>query len=254
MSRFGVTVTLLLLSAFLFRLGFTDDMLTYVKPTMRPWLIASCVVLTGLMLRRADADIDEWMDRRTDGGNRPASAEVRREHGGPRLAWLLVLPIAVIFIVSPQPLNSYAAARQGSRSLAPPTASGDPFPGTMIPEADGSYRMSLQEFGLRSAYDEDRELRDKRMHLIGFVAPAPGSDNSFFLTRFVIQCCAADGAPAQVRVVTGDTGNLAPDSWVTVEGQWQEAPLGTTEPPVVVADSIRPVLAPSEPYESPEQY
>ena len=42
-----------------------------------------------------------------------------------------------------------------------------------------------------------------RVRLVGFVAPAEGSDGSYRLTRFTVFCCAAD-AEAFQAVVRGD--------------------------------------------------
>lgn len=71
--------------------------------------------------------------------------------------------------------------------------------------------------------------------------------DEFLLTRFVIGCCTADAAIAQVRVVNVTPGAVPSDTWVDVKGQIY--PVGREI--IVTASSVSDVPTPSSPYLTP---
>ena len=105
---------LLLVGAVALWLGLSQAALAYVRPGLRPPLAASglALLLLGLVALL-------W---------RPAEATEGHAHGeqGPRSAWLLLLPVLVLVLVTPPALGSYAASRQppgtngGSAGAFPP--------------------------------------------------------------------------------------------------------------------------------------
>ncbi len=70
------------------------------------------------------------------------------------------------------------------------------------------------------------------------------------LTRFVIRCCAADGTPAQVRLaLPPGSPELAADQWVEVVMSYRGTDVPDPYAPSFVAESVRTVGAPEDPYE-----
>lgn len=79
----------------------------------------------------------------------------------------------------------------------------------------------------------------------GFVSRVSGtSSDEFLLTRFVINCCVADAAIIQIRVVDVPAGSYVTDQWVEVTGQLY--PVG--DEVILTPTSIEQVDQPSPPY------
>jgi uncharacterized repeat protein (TIGR03943 family) len=228
-------------------LGRSDAALAYVKAGLQPWLLISGAVLVGL-------------------GLVVPARHGRDQHGqqvhGPRVAWLLALPVLALVLITPPALGSFAASRQ---SIQPPptiqvkstgeaAASGSSsLFAPLIPPGDGTaVPMSLAEYLARD-YQEPHTLAGVRVRLLGFVTPQHRGRDGYLLTRFVISCCAADATALRVAI-HGDVVARAPDTWLEVEGSWQQRAgdsLDQTaaDTAVLLAESVRVVKQPSEPYE-----
>jgi uncharacterized repeat protein (TIGR03943 family) len=233
-------IAMAFMALLMLRLGLTDEHLLFVKPAMRPWLICAGAVLALLAVttffRKRPA---EPTDRDTSGGH---------VHVPPRLAYLLALPFAAVFIVTPAPLGAFAVSRQAARTPPPPAQGGGAYAyPALLPPVNGAYEMGLTDFVSRALYDDRRQMRDKLIRLTGFVTPDP-SGRGFHLTRFVLSCCAADGVPVSVAIRS--PRRPAVDTWTVVEGRWVPHTPGT-EPdmPVLAAEAVRPIAQPEDPYE-----
>jgi uncharacterized repeat protein (TIGR03943 family) len=230
-------VVLALLGATVLRLSFTDMMLSYVKPGMRPFLLASGIVLVilGLLSVLVDA-------RESRGAVTEEEASEDHEHGAPRAAWLLVVPVFLVFVVAPPALGAFAAERV-------PSALPQQGEWTMDPLPPGDpVSLALEDYGYRATWDEGGTLTDRTVELTGFVTPAEEYDG-WYLNRLQLSCCAADARVTRVLVTGVEQPSL--DSWATVVGTYAD-PLeaGTDNPvPVVAAESAVEVQAPRNPYE-----
>lgn len=71
--------------------------------------------------------------------------------------------------------------------------------------------------------------------------------NQFMVTRYVVTCCVADAQPLGL-IVEAD-GDLPPfDSWVAIEGYFDTITFDGQPSPAVVANDIRPMSEPRQPY------
>jgi uncharacterized repeat protein (TIGR03943 family) len=213
------------------RISLSRIFLYFVKPAMRPWLVASGVVLvvfgviSFLRATRSRAEADE-----------------DHHHHVPRAAWLLIAPMLTLLAITPAPLGSFAAGRQSSvRGIS--RTHFDALPGS----TNGAVDLTLSEFVDRGLYDQKHSLEGAVVRLKGFVTSGTGSASSFYLNRLVITCCAADAFPVQVTVL----GPKAPptDAWVAVTGVWQSG-RRQTEDAQIRARIVTPILPPEDPYES----
>jgi uncharacterized repeat protein (TIGR03943 family) len=214
-------IVLTLFGAVCLRLAVTDVYLRYVNEWMRwPLLLtaAGCLVLAAHTVVRGD-----------DEGSPVA----------PRAAWLMLLPVVAVFVVSPPALGSYAAERNAV-AVAPEEDRGGLDP------SESAVAMPLGEFQSRAQWDDT--LRGHRVALTGFVTS--NQAGQWFVTRLAISCCAADAVAYRVRV----QGVAAParEAWVRVVGAWQR-PEGDELPrmavPVLLADHVERVPAPRNTYE-----
>lgn len=238
MRRDVAAILLILLGGAVLRITLDGAFINYVKPGMRPYLLASSLVLLILgVLAFVDA-----IRNRTD--NR-AQHDHGDGHHHERMgtAWLLLLPVAAIFLVAPGPLGAYTAEREGATVTAPKTSStieelppGDPV------------ALSLQEYAVRAVWDNGRTLEGRDVELIGFVTP-DAQDGGWVLTRLTLACCAADALAIKVRPV-GEVPELPANTWVALTGRY--VPGGGTGSsdavPWIELDRLIQVPQPTDPY------
>jgi uncharacterized repeat protein (TIGR03943 family) len=241
-------VLLVLFGAAALRISlFSDAYVRYVREYMRPYLIAGGLVLVGLGLagafiavrsqlqQQAEKQQVEDADAHADDGHGHA-------HGGPRSAWLLVLPVLAIFLIAPPALGSYTAQRSANSVAKPATSNSFPA----LPKGDPLV-MQLADFDVRAVWDDSGALKGRRVKLTGFVTPKKGG--GWYVSRLTISCCAADALTYKVQV----SGIAAPptDAWVEVTGVWQ--PGGQVKRddaiPVMNAQQVKRIAQPHNPYE-----
>ncbi|MFI6013637.1 TIGR03943 family putative permease subunit [Streptomyces sp. NPDC051243] len=240
---------------------FTDLFLRYVKPGMRPLLIASGVVLLALGLAEARAAYRSRSKRHHEAHQPPPQQEADKPsrhheadtppghheaHPPPRVAWLLFLPALSLLFYAPPALGAYTAAREEPRVVDTETQDArdedfDPLPAT------SPLPITLGDFTRRVQQDRTRAIEGRTVEMTGFVTPA-GEDGSWYLTRLLISCCAADVQSVKVRVY----GVAAPkaDTWVSVTGVWHPGgTLGTSSAEVALdVRTVNEVERPSNSY------
>ncbi|WP_439947533.1 TIGR03943 family putative permease subunit [Streptomyces sp. BBFR109] len=262
-------VTLLVLSGLglLHASLFTDLFLRYVKEGMRPLLIASGVLL--LLLGVAEA----WATpAKTHGADHPErghghEGDVRElgrggdaqdpgdeggahDHGGhghdhstvPRVAWLLFLPALSLLFYAPPALGAYTASREAPKAVASGQRHFDPLPAT------SPLPMTLTDFTRRVQQDPSGAVRGRSVLLTGFVTPDKGGRDTWYLTRIILSCCAADAQSVKVRI--HGTPALSANTWVSVTGAWHPGgTLGTASAPADLdARAVRRIERPVNGY------
>ena len=223
MSRSASVIITMVVAALLVRISITGEHTRYVRAGMGPWLLVAGLVLA---ITTALVVVSE------------RAAESDHTHPGPRIGWLLLGLVLVVFVIAPGPLGSYALDRTNRVDITPGGSSFLPLEPQAEPRA-----MSLLEFSQR-AYDAgEASFGPNTVRLTGFVAPHKGGD--FALARYRIACCAADAQATIVRVV-GVAQPAATDAWVTVDGTFA----GTNgDVAVLRAIQVKVVAAPDDPYE-----
>ena len=114
------------------------------------------------------------------------------------------------------------------------------------------YAISLYDLIGYSFFDPD-EIIGVPLQLVGFSAPEPEVPGGFRLTRFIMDCCAADAFPLQVTLADPP---FVPedDQWVVVEAVWHGDLTDVDEygdgVPVLEVLSLAPIDPPADPYES----
>jgi uncharacterized repeat protein (TIGR03943 family) len=249
----------------------TGAHLNYVKPYYQPALIVTGAVLVALGLVTLAR---QWQARATGhstptspvpccpaptfGDAQPADSkngpeghgnDQHGQHGhkerGPRVAWLLGLPVLAIFLLAPPALGSYAAGRDAAPAVPPPGRSKyEPLP---VLDNDQPNDLYIGEFIGRSHLDGGKTLSGRKVRLLGFVTPR--EHGGWYLTRIQISCCAADARAWKIHI--RGAPKPATDSWVHVTGTWIPRKPGDdpTIPPQLAADTIRTADRPDNAYE-----
>lgn len=221
---------------------FTDMCLRYVKPGMRPLLIVSGFVL--LVLGVAEAVAREG---RTGPGGHGAAQEGHDSHHGhdhaavPRVAWLLLLPALSLLFYAPPALGAYTASRQPAKVVAEQDSFA-PLPRT------SPLPITLTDFTTRVQQDRSLAIRARTVQMSGLVTPA-ASGGSWYLTRIIISCCAADAQSVKVRIYSN--GMPPANTWVSVTGNWHPGgKLGTKTAPVALdAQTVKKIQRPANGYQ-----
>ncbi|MGW5655394.1 TIGR03943 family putative permease subunit [Streptomyces humi] len=279
--RRPLQVTLLVLSGLglLHSALFTDVCLRYVKPGMRPLLIASGFVLLVLGIAEAAAregrtregrkghgrhgghahdaaaaygEASAHSDGSAHGDASPHASPHGLAHGDgsahghdhsavPRVAWLLLLPALSLLFYAPPALGAYTASRQPAKVVAAQD-SFDPLPKT------SPLPITLTDFTTRVQQDRTLAIKGRTVRMSGLVTPVAGG-GSWDLTRIIISCCAADAQSVKVRIYSN--GVPPANTWVSVTGNWHPGgKLGTRSAPVALdAETVKKIQRPSNGYQ-----
>lgn len=157
---------------------------------------------------------------------------------------LTIAPMIVLLLVPRAQLGSLAASRK--ISYQGPAAAGSfaqlEKPSGEIGLREVSYANQYSNYGANWGISEGTEVE-----LTGFVThPDDISEGSFALTRFYINCCAADVVPYSVAVRTmGDSPDVADDIWMEISGVLERDSNGRL---VLVPDSSATIAVPDQPY------
>jgi uncharacterized repeat protein (TIGR03943 family) len=96
------------------------------------------------------------------------------------------------------------------------------------------------------------EFQGEPANVIGFVYHDPRlKENQFMVGRIAITCCVADAFAIGMIVEWPDAVEMTENSWVNVEGIVDATQLDGKTIPLIIAESITPTNAPSEPYVYP---
>ncbi len=263
MNRQAQAAVLLLTGGAILHAGLTDLYLRYVKAGLRPLLLTAGVVLIATAIAtvwyerrspRPQRDGDGERDGDGDGGGHAhrdgnGGGHAHRDgdghaHREPRIAWLMVLPLLALVLVSPPALGSYSAMRTGTALQKQPWGFAE------LPKGD-TVRLSLVDYAGRAAYDHGRSLDDRRIRTAGFLAV--GSDGTPYLMRMALSCCAADAQPVKIGLTGRTPTVLRPDTWLEVTGTYTgkqtKDPVNDGIIPFLNVTETKPIKAPKDPYD-----
>ena len=219
-----------MLGVLLLRLTLGGTYVYFVKPSMKPYLIASAVIviaLAGWNLWQA------WQHDREPGHG--------HDHAGaPTVAWLMLLPVLVVFLVAPRPLGAFTAARQ----LASAPVISEPAEFLPLP-AEDPVDLPIADYATRAIWGQGQSLEGRQVRLTGFVTP--DSNGGWWVTRLGLACCAADALAFRARVL--DAGQLPANTWVEVTGRWVPGRGDEPEVPIIEAYQVTQISEPRNPYE-----
>jgi uncharacterized repeat protein (TIGR03943 family) len=157
----------------------------------------------------------------------------------------LTLPALALLLFPPPALGSYSASREEAQRAAQGVGTFAALP------AGNPLEISVAQYSSRAIYDSGHSLKGRTLRMTGFVTH--GSNGTWYVTRLMVTCCAADATTSKVEI-RGDEADGAPqtDTWVTVTGTWiPKGKLGTDGawPPVLKTTEVKQVREPADPYE-----
>ena len=149
----------------------------------------------------------------------------------------MLWPVLAVVVVAPQSLGAFTAGRVEPAPPPPQAAGLLPLP------AGDPLGMPLDAYVERASYGGASTLQGRRFEILGFVSPGPQPD-SWYLTRLMVKCCAADAVPLQIRAV-GAAPQTA-DDWVLATGTY--LPNGPDDRPELKVEKVEKTDRPKRPY------
>jgi uncharacterized repeat protein (TIGR03943 family) len=243
-NREAQAFVLLMLGGGVVYAGGTNLYLRYVKAGLQPMLLAAGIVL---VIAAVAATWYEWRAQKAALTPAESVGPIRpgHIHREPRISWLLVLPLLGLILIAPPALGSYSATTTGT-ALSKPFG----FPASL--PADGPLQLSVLDYAGRAVFDHGRSLAGRPITLTGFITFDVAGEP--YLTRMILNCCAADALPVKVRLSGQLPPVLQPDAWLTVTGSYTDRqatdPINNGPIPFLNISRADPVPAPPDPYES----
>ncbi|MUL84077.1 MULTISPECIES: TIGR03943 family putative permease subunit [unclassified Mycolicibacterium] len=239
MSRETENALLLLIGVSTAIIAVTGTFTRYVKPALLPYLAATAVLLIALALAAIVRDIRH-------GGRQDDEHDTDEPHDHPHsrgVAWLLLVPIALLAFVVPPAIRPDAAkvTEVSTDALRRPFP---PLPDGPAPE------ISLPDALIRVAQDTAGTLDNRTITVTGFTMRDGDRTD---LARVVIICCAADAQLASIRLSGPGAAAVAgypENTWIKVEGT---IPAGQNDSsrrsvPTMTALTVSRIDPPPHPY------
>ncbi len=242
MRKEAQAALLVLIGGTLLKIGLNGTYQRYVKAGNLPLVLVGGAALVAV----AAATMWQLLRERSPSGHGHRDHADSHEHGGSRVAWLLLVPTLTILVVAPPALGSFQASRSGTALTTPADSDFPPLP-------DGDpVRISVLDYASRAVFDRGLSLAGRRITLSGFIIAA--ADGTPYLARMVITCCAADARLVKVGLAGAVEPDLKPDAWLEVDGVYSARtdrdPVNGQIIPYLDVSAVRSIAALSSPYEA----
>jgi uncharacterized repeat protein (TIGR03943 family) len=160
--------------------------------------------------------------------------------------WFMLVPLLIGILIPARPLDSSAFATKGFNANAPLVSADS---SALLFETDSEERNVLDWIKLFNYEEDVTQFIGQKASVIGFVYFNEDlSENQFFVSRFVVSCCAADGFAIAMAAEWDEAAALQQDSWVLVKGSIEAITINDRRVPMIVAESVQEVPVPNQPY------
>lgn len=223
-------------------LAATNQLILYIHPRY----ILFTVIMAGLGLVLATASV----------ASRPGHDHDEAPRRGRAIlsigATVLTVAVAVgLILIPPATLTTATADQRAINSTA--VGVGTKTVDSAASASAGSFtKFTVQDWAslLRQTTDSGF-YRDKPADVVGFITKdSDDPENVFYVSRFMITCCAVDAQPIGVPVYLPHWRNgFAADEWVRVRGTFDTNPSSSSNQAIaLVPTATAKVKQPSEPY------
>jgi uncharacterized repeat protein (TIGR03943 family) len=162
---------------------------------------------------------------------------------------LLIVAALLGFLITPKVFASQNATNRSVSELLGPTRSQPKsFHSSVRPEN----RTLVEWVRTLNVYPEPDTYKGQKAKVKGFVVHSPDMGKEYLLlSQFVITCCAADAFPIALPVkLTESRDKYPPDSWLEIEGKMATEDFAGKRHLTLVANSIKSIPQPKNPYSS----
>jgi uncharacterized repeat protein (TIGR03943 family) len=237
---------LLLLALFLFLMSkvLNNQLLWYINVRFVTLTILGILLLAVLAqrlfsevrhLRRQDQE-DKGHHHHDDHDHAPSSINL----------WIMLIPLLIGILIPAKPLDASAVSAKGLTTSSPLISSDS---SSQLFETESEQRNVLDWVKLFYFEQELSPYIGQQASVVGFVYfDARLPQGQFFVSRFILSCCAADGYAVGMLVEWPEADSLKQDTWVQVKGPVDAVTLENGTSPLIRAESVEPVPQPDQPY------
>lgn len=154
---------------------------------------------------------------------------------------IIISSTVMLLVIQPAALTSLTVSQRVMNSGA--NATSDARESAILKERGSYTNFTIKDWSLLLSQSSDpKQYQNKPAKVSGFIT-ASKDENVFFVSRFVVTCCALDARPIGVPVYSpGWRKTFAPDQWVETSGVFIANPnTNTTERTVLSPDYVRPI-------------
>ncbi len=160
--------------------------------------------------------------------------------------WFMLIPLVIGLLIPARPLDSSAFSTKGFNTSAPLVSSDS---SAQIFDTESEERNILDWLKIFNFETDVTQFIGQKASVVGFVYfDETLEKNQFFVSRFVVSCCAADGFAIAMPVLWEDAATLQQDAWVVVQGTIDTVDLNGQRTPMIVAEAINTTDIPAQPY------
>lgn len=237
----------LILMALGFFLGFkiiNGTLSWYINQRFMPLTFLGVVLL--VMMSTVIAQHGEKHDGHDEEHEHEHEHDHEHQHfAGGNLLFVLI-PLAIGVLIPARPLDSTALSTRGFTSSSALVTSGS---SSTTFESNAEQRTILDWIKIFNYETDLGPYIGQQAAVVGFVYHDDKlPEGQFYVSRFVISCCAADGFALAMVAEWPEAANLKQDTWVLVRGPVQVVEKDGRNIPVIQAKSVEIVSAPDQPY------
>lgn len=239
--RYRSWQALLLFALFIFFLGkvINNQLDWYINlrfMTLTQIGIVFLAILAQRLLAEAYLSGKDKQDEEHDHDHVPAPANL----------WFMLIPLLVGILIPAKPLDSSAVSTKGLTAPSALVSSQSP---SKLFETESEQRNVLDWVKLFYFEKDLNPYIGQQAAVVGFVYfDDQLPKGQFFVSRFIITCCAADGYAIGMIVDWHDTASLKQDSWVKVSGPVEAVSFDKGLSPLIRAEAVELVSQPDQPY------
>ncbi|WP_086503519.1 TIGR03943 family putative permease subunit, partial [Clavibacter michiganensis] len=178
-----------------------------------------------------------------------ARASLRARASRVAVAAVVTVTVVAVLVLPPRTLTQSTVTQ---RALNSSTVASDAAPDQELLGTSDFSTLGVKDWSQLLAQTTDPTFfTSKSVDITGFVSADPDDpDDVFYVTRFVVTCCAVDAQPVGVPVYQpGWKSTLQTDEWVRVTGPFASNPSAKSRQPLaVMPQGVQQVDQPADPY------
>lgn len=163
-----------------------------------------------------------------------------------------IVSLFVMLILPPMSLTSATVSQRGVNVSG--TVSDTMFETSpdLFNNDEASTRLTIRDWSALLGQAQDAKFfTGKEVNVVGIIAPDEyDPDNIFYVTRFVVSCCAIDAQAIGIPIYAPDwKKTFKENDWVRVKGSFIEQNYRSARAPAIIRpDTIEPTNQPDDPY------
>ena len=160
--------------------------------------------------------------------------------------WIMLIPLLIGILIPAKPLDSSAVSAKGLTTSSALISSDST---SRLFETESEQRNILDWVKLFYFEKDLNPFIGQQASVVGFVYRDESlPQGQFFVSRFILSCCAADGDAVGMIVDTPQADTFEKDTWIKVTGSVDAVSFDGKPSPHIHAETIEIVPQPDQPY------